>query len=202
MKNIKISILCAVALAMSASGVSASVNSPVSVQENVVAPEQTSYSDAKELPGEQNVVANHPEDAEAWATSTDGAKKELTRQQVKEKELKEKDSFGGAVTLMSMVIVISCLAILAILFLGFGAVSSYFQRQRKMKARGPVAVEQSSDEDSGETIAAIAAALAEHFSGKHDIEDTVLTIKRMKRAYSPWNSKIYNLRVTPTVRKR
>lgn len=46
-------------------------------------------------------------------------------------------------------------------------------------------------------IAAISAALAEHFGVSHDMEDTILTIRRMKRAYSPWNSKIYNLRHEP-----
>ena len=55
--------------------------------------------------------------------------------------------------------------------------------------------------DSGEAIAAIAAALSEHFGEGHDIEDTILTIRRMKRAYSPWNSKIYNLRVMPELHR-
>ncbi|MDD4418111.1 MAG: lamin tail domain-containing protein, partial [Bacteroides graminisolvens] len=30
-----------------------------------------------------------------------------------------------------------------------------------------------------------------------DIEDTILTINRVKRNYSPWSSKIYTLRQTP-----
>ena len=42
-------------------------------------------------------------------------------------------------------------------------------------------------------------ALAEHFGQGHDMEDTILTIKRMKKAYSPWNSKIYNMRQIPEV---
>ncbi len=29
------------------------------------------------------------------------------------------------------------------------------------------------------------------------MEDTILTIRRMRKAYSPWNSKIYNLRAVP-----
>ncbi len=31
----------------------------------------------------------------------------------------------------------------------------------------------------------------------HDVEETVLTITRVKRSYSPWSSKIYTLRETP-----
>ncbi len=41
-------------------------------------------------------------------------------------------------------------------------------------------------------------ALAEHLYGSgHDLERTILTLRRMKRAYSPWNSKIYNIRHVP-----
>ena len=35
------------------------------------------------------------------------------------------------------------------------------------------------------------------FGGSHDIEDTILTIRRMKKAYSPWSSKLYGLRHYP-----
>jgi ABC-type cobalt transport system substrate-binding protein len=31
----------------------------------------------------------------------------------------------------------------------------------------------------------------------HDVEETILTISRVKRSYSPWSSKIYTLRETP-----
>lgn len=44
-------------------------------------------------------------------------------------------------------------------------------------------------------------ALSEHFGDGHDMEETILTIRRMKRAYSPWNSKIYNLRHMPELQR-
>ena len=44
-------------------------------------------------------------------------------------------------------------------------------------------------------------ALAEHFGDQHDMEDTIITIRRLKKAYSPWNSKIYNLRQTPELHR-
>ena len=34
-----------------------------------------------------------------------------------------------------------------------------------------------------------------------NIENTVLTIRKVKRSYSPWSSKLYGLRQTPVVRK-
>ena len=51
-------------------------------------------------------------------------------------------------------------------------------------------------EAPGEVFAAISLALHEH-NDMHDLEDTVLTITRVKRSYSPWSSKIYTLRETP-----
>lgn len=50
--------------------------------------------------------------------------------------------------------------------------------------------------DTAEEIAAIAMALHEHFNA-HDNESNVLTINKVKKLYSPWNSKIYSLRETP-----
>jgi hypothetical protein len=50
---------------------------------------------------------------------------------------------------------------------------------------------------SGEINAAIGMALYLHFSEIHDFESTVLTIKKVQKAYSPWSSKIYGLRENP-----
>ncbi|MDE6651203.1 MAG: OadG family protein, partial [Paramuribaculum sp.] len=52
------------------------------------------------------------------------------------------------------------------------------------------------DHDSGEEIAAIVMALHEHLDA-HDQENTILTINKVKKAYSPWSSKIYGLREVP-----
>jgi len=53
---------------------------------------------------------------------------------------------------------------------------------------------------SGEETAAIAAALSMYFNETHDLENTVLTITRVQKPYSPWSSKIYNIPPTPRVR--
>ncbi|MFN2394100.1 MAG: OadG family protein [Bacteroidales bacterium] len=47
---------------------------------------------------------------------------------------------------------------------------------------------------SGEVNAAIAAAIYLYRSELHDYENTVLTISKVSRTYSPWSSKIYGLR--------
>lgn len=114
----------------------------------------------------------------------------------------DSDNAGMGVTLMSMCIVLIALIILSILFMVFGKVFAKNQSRKKSEAKGEAVNLDDDDHDSGEVIAAIAMALDEHFNSKHDLEDTVLTIRRMKRAYSPWNSKIYNMREVPSVRKR
>ena len=50
---------------------------------------------------------------------------------------------------------------------------------------------------SPEEIAAIATALKIFNSDRHDRESDVLTIMSIKRAYSPWNSKIHGLTQMP-----
>lgn len=109
----------------------------------------------------------------------------------------ENDGWGGAITIIAMCIVISALAVLSILFLIFGKVSEAILTSKKKKAKQAAEHEPHENDQhlaSGEVIAAIAAALSEHFGEGHDVEDTILTIRRMQKAYSPWNSKIYNLR--------
>lgn len=128
---------------------------------------------------------------------------EMTRRQLqaeKARNAAENDKYGGAITIIAMCIVVGALIVLSLLFLGFGKISTALQKARKRKAHGvdDTNAEDHHDElDSGEVIAAIGMALAEHFGQGHDMEDTILTIRRMRKAYSPWNSKIYNLRVTP-----
>lgn len=48
-----------------------------------------------------------------------------------------------------------------------------------------------------EVTAAIAMALYLHSEEVHDVENTILTIKKIQRPYSPWSSKIYGLREFP-----
>lgn len=150
---------------------------------------------------EQNVTeVITPDDAQAV---NDVQKSELTRKMIqaeKAKNAAENDSFGGAITIIAMCIVLLALIILSVLFFCFGKISSAILSHKKRAAHG-VTAENSEDhhetEDTVDTIAAIGVALAEHFGQNHDIEDTILTIRRMKRSYSPWNSKIYNMRQMP-----
>ena len=57
---------------------------------------------------------------------------------------------------------------------------------------------------SAEIYAAVSAAVYKYMQENeaHDHEDTVLTINKVSRSYSPWSSKIQTLRETPVVIKR
>ncbi len=50
---------------------------------------------------------------------------------------------------------------------------------------------------SAETVAAIAMAIRLAVGEDHDRESEVITIQKIKRAYSPWNSKIHGLTQLP-----
>lgn len=74
--------------------------------------------------------------------------------------------------------------------------------KRKRKREGKYKEESGKEEFiAGEVNAAIGTALALYFTELHDDESKVITIKRVKRRYSPWSSKIYNMNnVLPTRR--
>ncbi len=111
----------------------------------------------------------------------------------------EKDPNGFALTLMAMAIVFSALLVLSICFYCISKIGERVSKFNKMKAQGIASSEvkvSKTEQDSGEEIAAIVMALHEHLDA-HDQENTILTINKVKRAYSPWSSKIYGLRELP-----
>lgn len=128
-------------------------------------------------------------------------------QQDKADNAAKNDPAGGAITIIAMCIVISALVVLSVLFMGFGKISSMIlakQKRKTVESNAKLKASNAHDNDdlaSGEVIAAIAAAISQHFDGSHDMEDTILTIRRLRKAYSPWNSKIYNLRELPDLHR-
>lgn len=113
----------------------------------------------------------------------------------------EKDKNGFAMTLMAMCIVFTALLVLCLCFKGLSSLGAGRHVRKKLISQGvenPVitTVERHETVDSGEEIAAIVMALHEHLNA-HDNESHIITINKVKRAYSPWSSKIYNMRQTP-----
>ncbi len=110
----------------------------------------------------------------------------------------EYDPSGLGMTLTAMSVVFAALALIYLIFRSTG---KYFQRvaskASKAKAIDNQKDESKSGELSGEMSAAIAMALHLYQSEIHDEENTVLTIKKVSRTYSPWSSKIHTLRKYP-----
>lgn len=108
------------------------------------------------------------------------------------------DGSGVILTVMAMLIVFSALLLLSVCFYIFGKINANIARRKKAISQGKSEDDDHSEieDDSSEVIAAISMALYQHLNA-HDYEDTVLTINKVKRAYSPWSSKIYSLRELP-----
>lgn len=113
----------------------------------------------------------------------------------------EHDSVGIGMSVTAMSVVFCGLILLYISFKLVGKASVSLNKRNAMKAKGITdkqeAKEKKLGEAPGEVFAAIAMAMHEMQNDVHDVEETVLTISRVKRSYSPWSSKIYTLRETP-----
>ena len=116
----------------------------------------------------------------------------------KMEKFEEHDSAGIGMSISAMSVVFCGLILLFIAFkvVGKGAVN--LSKRNAMKAKGIDKVEAKElSQAPGEVYAAISMALHEMQDEVHDVEETVLTITRVKRSYSPWSSKIYTLRENP-----
>ena len=111
------------------------------------------------------------------------------------------DSIGIGMSVTAMLVVFVGLILLYISFKFIGKASVRIRTTRAMKVKGVTDREEAKEKmlghAPGEVYAAIAMALHEMQNDVHDVEETVLTITRVKRSYSPWSSKIYTLRETP-----
>ena len=111
------------------------------------------------------------------------------------------DSDGVGMSITAMSVVFFGLILLYICFRGIGKLAIMLRRRNAMEAKDIKCEEEAKEkklgEAPGEVIAAISLAMHEMQNDVHDVEDTVLTITRVKRTYSPWSSKIYTLRELP-----
>lgn len=105
---------------------------------------------------------------------------------------------GIFISVVGYVVVFFSLIILSIIIHNLSKALT-IQRKKKYEKEGH-SPEEASNGISGEETAAIAMALHLHFNEIHDFENTVLTIKKVEKRYSPWSSKLYGLRQYP-VRK-
>ncbi len=114
-----------------------------------------------------------------------------------------RDPYGLVMAILGMGIVFTILLLLYLVFTNTPKLfTQNFKQQlrgifRKKKQEAGIEEVQKAEPEqdlTGEINAAIAAAVHLYRSELHDFEDTVLTMKKVSRTYSPWSSKIYGLR--------
>lgn len=116
----------------------------------------------------------------------------------KMEKFEEKDADGIGMSISAMSVVFVGLILLFISFKVVGRIAVNLSKRNTMKAKGINKKEAKElSQAPGDVYAAIAMALHESQNEVHDVEETVLTITRVKRSYSPWSSKIYTLREAP-----
>ncbi len=99
------------------------------------------------------------------------------------------------IALVGYVIVFTALVTLYFVFQNVPKLIEWQTRMR-LKKKG----ELKNEEDKAEILlpgtvnAAISTALYLYLNEMHDEEKTVITIKKVSKTYSPWSSKIYNMR--------
>lgn len=108
--------------------------------------------------------------------------------------MQQNDPVGIGMTVIGMSVVFIALIILYVFLLN---VAKVIYHKRKAKDHTGAEVKTTGQLADAEVNAAIALALHLYLSELHDNEQTVLTINRMSKMYSPWSSKIYGLRQWP-----
>lgn len=111
----------------------------------------------------------------------------------------EYDPFGIGMTLISMFVVMSALILS---YLTFKYISRLYRSDWKKKKPTAIASVVRGEEKviSGEIAAAIAMSLHLYVNEMHDLENTIITIRKISKTYSPWSSKLYMLRSWPQKR--
>jgi sodium pump decarboxylase gamma subunit len=108
------------------------------------------------------------------------------------------DPYGFIMAVTAMSVVFLALILLYVVFKNYGKYNIRKNRERAEQTHGKQAAK-AEEETSAEIYAAIATAMHMYAMDdeSHDIENTILTIARVTKNYSPWSSKIYTLRENP-----
>lgn len=147
--------------------------------------------------------------SETWEVKGDSESKYVTpstnnqtiESNPKMDKFEQHDPAGIGMAVSAMSVVFCGLLLLYLCFRFVGKTAIKLRKRNAMKVQNVTdkqeAKEKQLGEAPGEVIAAISMALHEAQGADHDVEETILTISRVKRSYSPWSSKIYTLRETP-----
>ncbi|TKG96364.1 hypothetical protein EYV94_03665 [Puteibacter caeruleilacunae] len=102
-------------------------------------------------------------------------------------------SAGFTVTIVGFSIVAVSLAALVVVFSQVPKIINLKIRSKLKKEGKEVEKTEEISEMEGNVNAAIGMALYLYFNELHDEESNIITIKKTRKAYSPWSSKIYGV---------
>ncbi len=139
-------------------------------------------------------------DSDQWEykkNTTPGSDNDYSRKATSGEQFVNMDPSGIGMTVIAMMVVFSALALLYIIFKNIGRAFTRTKVEKKKQEVRIPAEAKVVTEISGEVNAAIAMALYLYQNEMHDFENTVLTVRKVSRTYSPWSSKIYTLRKNP-----
>ena len=152
-----------------------------------------SYARVSDAAGQWEVKGGSPDKYVTPSTNN-----KTINSNAKMEKFEEHDAVGIGMSISAMSVVFTGLILLYIAFKIVGKISVNLSKRNAMRAKGIDKHEAKElTQAPGDVYAASAMALHEMQSDVHDVEETVLTITRVKRSYSPWSSKIYTLRETP-----
>ena len=101
--------------------------------------------------------------------------------------------FGLTVAVVGFCIVFFSLTVMVLIFSRLPKIINMrFNRTKLRRDKKKEEVTQKDFVVEGNVTAAISLALHMYFNDLHDEESNVVTIKKVKKAYSPWSSKIYS----------
>ncbi|MBQ6237595.1 MAG: OadG family protein [Bacteroidales bacterium] len=110
--------------------------------------------------------------------------------------IRESDPIGIGLTVVAVSVVFLALLCISLILKGYGKliIKAQDRKANKAAAKSVEAVATpSASETSGEIYAAIAAAIYMYDEEMHDEENTIITIQKVERAWTPWNAKFYNM---------
>ena len=104
--------------------------------------------------------------------------------------------FGITVALVGFSIVFFSLTVLVLVFSRLPKLINMQFHKEKLRRNRHKKQEEVTQDDfivEGNVTAAISLALHLYFNELHDEESNIVTIKKVRKAYSPWSSKIYSV---------
>ena len=110
------------------------------------------------------------------------------------------DPYGAGLAVVAVSVVFFALVCIMFMMGGYGKLIQRFQNRKQASGKA-TATSGTGNASEGEVYAAIAAAIYAYSQDLHDVEDTVITIQKTERAWTPWNAKFYNMNRYFSVRK-